>query len=213
MQKLSARRIVIYCIGIIILSCGITMNTKTNLGVSPVISVPYNITRVLGLPLGVPLFLYYAFLIFLQYVLLPKEFSLTKFLQIICAFLTSACVQIFDIILPSPDAWILRIPMLAAAILLTGLGMCITVGMNIVPNPADGLADAIGRKIGRDMGLGKNILDAVSIVIAVIIGLVFRRSLLGIGIGTVVAVIFTGRTVALFRKPTAKLAAFAGAEK
>lgn len=205
MKKLSAKRIVIYCIGILILACGITMNTKTGLGVSPVISVPYNITQVLGLPLGLPVFVYYAFLIFLQYVLLPKEFSFTKFLQIICAFLTSACVQVFDIILPSPDAWVLRIPMLVIAILLTGLGMCITVGMDLVPNPADGLASVIGKIMGKDMALGKNILDAVSIIVAIIIGLVFRGSLMGIGIGTVVAVIFTGRTVALFRRPTAKL--------
>ena len=205
MKKLSAKRIIIYCIGIVILACGITMNTKTGLGVSPVISVPYNITQVLGLPLGLPVFVYYAFLIFLQYVLLPKEFSFTKFLQIICAFLTSACVQVFDIILPSPDAWVLRIPMLIIAILLTGLGMCITVGMDLVPNPADGLASVIGKIMGKDMALGKNILDAVSIIVAIIIGLVFRGSLMGIGIGTVVAVIFTGRTVALFRRPTAKL--------
>ena len=208
MHRLSAKRIIIYCIGIIILACGITMNTKTNLGVSPVISVPYNITQVLGLPLGLPVFVYYAFLIFLQYVLLPKEFTFKKFLQIICALLTSACVQVFDIVLPSTDIWPLRILMLAVAILLTGLGMCITVGMDIVPNPADGLASDIGKKIGKDMGLGKNILDAVSIVAAIIIGLVCRGSLLGIGIGTVIAVIFTGRTVALFRGVQAKLVEF-----
>ena len=212
MRGISVKRIVIYCIGIVILACGITMNTKTNLGVSPVISVPYNITQILGLPLGLPVFVYYAFLIFLQYVLLPKEFTFKKFLQIICALLTSACVQVFDIILPSPDSWILRILMLAAAILLTGLGMNISVGMDIVPNPADGLASDIGRKIGKDMGLGKNILDAVSIIVAILIGLIFRGSLLGIGIGTVVAVIFTGRTVALFRRPTQKLKEFAGVE-
>ena len=208
MQRLSAKRIIIYCIGIIILACGITMNTKTNLGVSPVISVPYNITQVLGLPLGLPVFVYYAFLIFLQYVLLPKEFTFKKFLQIICALLTSACVQFFDIVLPTTQIWPLRILMLAVAILLTGLGMCITVGMDIVPNPADGLASDIGKKIGKDMGLGKNILDAVSIVAAILIGLVCRGSLLGIGIGTVIAVIFTGRTVALFRGVQAKLVEF-----
>ena len=212
MQKLSAKRIIIYVIGIVILACGITMNTKTNLGVSPVISVPYNITQVLGLPLGLPVFVYYAFLIFLQYVLLPKEFTFKKFLQIICALLTSACVQVFDIVLPSTNVWPLRILMLAVAILLTGLGMCITVGMDIVPNPADGLASDIGKKIGKDMGLGKNILDAVSIVVAIIIGLVCRGSLLGIGIGTVIAVIFTGRTVALFRGVQRKLITFVSEE-
>ena len=34
-----SRRFAIYCIGIMILALGITLNTKTNLGVSPVISL------------------------------------------------------------------------------------------------------------------------------------------------------------------------------
>ena len=34
-------RIALYLVGIIVLALGITLNTKTNLGVSPIISIPY----------------------------------------------------------------------------------------------------------------------------------------------------------------------------
>lgn len=205
LQSIFSKRVLVYCIGILILACGITLNTKTKLGVSPVISVAYNIAQILHTPLGVTTFVYYAFLIFLQFLLLPKEFSLFQCGQIICAFLTSAFIQLFDLALPSPDGMLPRLILLVIAIFLTGLGASITVGMRLVPNPADALANIIGKKVGRDLGLGKNILDASCIILAVILGLVFSGSLLGIGIGTAVSVVFTGRVMALVQGFTNRL--------
>lgn len=204
-KTIFSKRVLTYCIGILILACGITLNTKTRLGVSPVISVAYNIAQILHTPLGPTTFVYYAFLIFLQFLLLPKDFSIVQCGQIICAFLTSAFIQLFDLILPSPDGMPFRLLLLFIAIFLTGLGASITVGMKLVPNPADALANIIGKKIGRDLGLGKNILDAVCIILAVILGLVFSGSLLGIGIGTAVSVLFTGRVMALVQGFTNRL--------
>lgn len=205
LKNIFSKRVLTYCIGILILACGITLNTKTRLGVSPVISVAYNIAQILHTPLGATTFVYYAFLIFLQFLLLPKDFSILQCGQIICAFLTSAFIQLFDLILPSPDGMPFRLLLLFVAIFLTGLGASITVGMKLVPNPADALANIIGKKIGRDLGLGKNILDAVCILLAVILGLVFSGSLLGIGIGTAVSVLFTGRVMALVQGFTNRL--------
>ncbi len=204
-KTIFSKRVLTYCIGILILACGITLNTKTRLGVSPVISVAYNIAQILHTPLGPTTFVYYAFLIFLQFLLLPKDFSIVQCGQIICAFLTSAFIQLFDLILPSPDGMPFRLLLLFIAIFLTGLGASITVGMKLVPNPADALANIIGKKIGRDLGLGKNILDAVCIILAVVLGLVFSGSLLGIGIGTAVSVLFTGRVMALVQGFTNRL--------
>lgn len=48
MKTLKMKRILIYVLSLIILACGITLNTKTKLGVSPVISVAYNIAVILG---------------------------------------------------------------------------------------------------------------------------------------------------------------------
>ncbi len=204
-KTIFSKRVLTYCIGILILACGITLNTKTRLGVSPVISVAYNIAQILHTPLGPTTFVYYAFLIFLQFLLLPKDFSIVQCGQIICAFLTSAFIQLFDLILPSPDGMPFRLLLLFVAIFLTGLGASITVGMKLVPNPADALANIIGKKIGRDLGLGKNILDAVCIILAMILGLAFSGSLLGIGIGTAVSVLFTGRVMALVQGFTNRL--------
>ena len=41
-------RWIFYIAGLVILALGIMLNTKTNLGVSPIISVPYSISNVIG---------------------------------------------------------------------------------------------------------------------------------------------------------------------
>ena len=87
---------------------------------------------------------------------------------------------------------------LAAAIICTGAGMSMMIAMKFVPNPADGLAQAIGKAFGKNMGFGKNILDASCVAIACVIGLLFDKRIIGIGIGTVAAMLLVGRCVAVF---------------
>ena len=41
-----------YCIGLMILALGIILNTKTGLGVSPIISIPYSISKIWNINLG-----------------------------------------------------------------------------------------------------------------------------------------------------------------
>ena len=45
-QKKWILRIALYLIGIMVLALGITLNTKTNLGVSPIISMPYAVAQI-----------------------------------------------------------------------------------------------------------------------------------------------------------------------
>ena len=72
------------------------------------------------------------------------------------------------------------------------------VNMKLVPNPADALAATIGDKLGKGMGIGKNVFDVTCFCTSGIIGLVFTRHIIGLGIGTVLAVIFTGRVIAVY---------------
>ena len=47
LKKITGKQVVVYVLALIILGCGVSMNTKTNLGVSPVISVAYSIAQIL----------------------------------------------------------------------------------------------------------------------------------------------------------------------
>ena len=83
-------------------------------------------------------------------------------------------------------------------IVLTGVGAAMTVNMRLVANPADALAQTVGEVTQKGMGLGKNIIDFSAVGITLLIGLIAVRRPVGIGIGTVVAMIGIGRVVAMF---------------
>lgn len=204
-MKYTAKRIIIYIIGLIVLALGIDLNTKSQLGISPIISIPYNISQITGLMLGGVIFVYYVFLVVLQWLIQKKDFPIYQFLQVPCAFVTSAAVQVFNNILPTSDNLVLRIFILLLAIVITAIGASMVVGMQIVPNPADGLASIIGTKLGHGFGFGKNMIDAISICVSLLIGFIATHGLLGIGIGTVISMILTGRVIALLQKPMLKL--------
>ncbi len=200
MKMIFNKRVGIYLLGIVVLACGITLNTKTNLGVSPIISVAYCATEIGGVSLGITTFLWYMVMIGMQAILLRRDFKIWQLLQVGVSFLTSWFIGIFDEILPMAQTMGARVGVLMLAILVTALGMILTVGMKIVPNPADGLANVLGQKMGKDLGFGKNLFDFTSIVISVTVGFSLVGRLVGIGLGTVVTMVLTGRVVAVINR-------------
>lgn len=205
MKKMNFKRVCIYIIGLVILGCGIDLNTKTQLGVSPIISVAYNVAYLTHIPLGVMTFLYYVLFVLIQWLLLGKEFDYFQFFQIPASLVTSIFIQFFDNILPVANSYPTRILLLILAIIITAIGASLTVGMKIVPNPADGLADVIGKKLNKGFGFGKNVFDCTSLIISLVIGLIFTGGILGIGVGSLISMILTGRVIALFEGTISKL--------
>ena len=206
LRAFTPRRRIIYLLGTLILGCGIAMNTKTQLGVAPILSVAWNLSELIGIPFSLMSFLYYCFLILLQLLLLGREFEPIQALQLIASFFTSFFIGVFGRILPTAVTPAGRGLMLLGAILLTGVGIILTVGARFVPNPGDGMAQAIARRTKKSLGFSKNLLDIGSFLIAAALGFIFRGRLMGVGIGTVVTMLLTGRAVALLQKPLLRLA-------
>ena len=84
--------------------------------------------------------------------------------------------------------------------MFTAIGIALTVGMKLIPNPADGFAKTLGDVLGKGVGFGKNIADVISVTITAAISLIASGRLVGIGLGTILAMIFVGRVVALFNR-------------
>ena len=151
------------------------------------------------LNLGAITFVFYCFCVLIEVILKGKEFKLYELLQIPMSLVTSVFINIFDRYLNIvPDTLGQKLLVLFFAIVVTGIGAATMVNMKLVPNPADALAATIGDKLGKGMGIGKNVFDVTCFCTSGIIGLVFTRHIIGLGIGTVLAVIFTGRVIAVY---------------
>lgn len=75
-------RLVVYLIGLFIMTLGISMSVKSNLGVSPVSSIPYTITCITGLEMGKATILFHIVLVALQVVILRGAFQIKSLLRL-----------------------------------------------------------------------------------------------------------------------------------
>lgn len=204
-SKINGKTLLVYLLGNVVLAFGVCLNTKTALGVSPVTSVAFNISQITAVPFGVINFFYLCVLIGIQYLLLKGAFQRFQLTQILASFLSSFFLQLFDDLIVLPQALPIRLLALVIGVALTGFGASLTVGMRLIPNPADALAETVGRVLHRPFGFGKNVLDSIAITVSIVLGLFFKGSFLGIGIGTVVAMALTGRVIALCHPWTERL--------
>lgn len=205
------RRLVCYGVGMLVLTCGITLNTKTLLGVSPIISVPNSLSVLFGWDLGWVVTLFYLLCVAAQLPIKGRRFGILDVLQFPVSFLSGWLVGWYSKTLSfSNPSWFLRLTLLALAILLTGTGVCMMVNMELAPNPADGLVDSISQRSGKSMGLCKNLFDLACAAVTVTLSLILGGTVIGIGLGTVATVLFTGRVIALvnrfLREPMRRMA-------
>ena len=194
-------RWLIYSGGMAVLALGITLNTKTGLGVSPIISVAYSVSQIFSLNFGDMTFLLYILFVAVQLALRDKGERAATLLQIVVSLIFSRLLNLCDALLPYDSrshSLFANLLLLAAAIILTGLGIAMTINMRLFPNPGDGIVQAIADKIGKDQGMTKNIFDIGCVCATAVVGLCFGGKIIGIGIGTIAAMIGVGRAVALF---------------
>lgn len=71
-------RIPMYFVGLFIMTIGIALSVKSNLGVSPVSSIPYTMTCVWGIEMGKATIIFHAALVLIQIIILLKEFQTDK---------------------------------------------------------------------------------------------------------------------------------------
>ena len=197
-------RLLSYGLGIVILALGITLNTKTGLGVSALVSIAYTVANAWNLNFALMTFLLYTCFalieVGLKWGFLPqlRKVLWKDLLQIPFSLAFSLLLNVFGGIIPVAEHVGAQIVMLVLAIVCTGIGAAMIVDMHLIPNPADGLARVLGEKCGKNMGFGKNLFDFSAIVISIVIGMIGAGHIVGIGIGTVVAMICTGRVIAVF---------------
>lgn len=192
-------RIFFYILSLLILALGLTLNTKTGLGVSPIISVSYSISQILHLNFGNTTLVWYIVFVIAQLIIRGKNRRWYDLLQIPLSIVFTRFLNLFEkFILWETDSFAANMALLIVAIICTGIGAAMSVNMRLVPNPGDGIVAAIADFIHKDMGFAKNMFDLLNISMTFIIGIVSGHFLVGIGVGTVFAVIGVGRVVAAF---------------
>ena len=196
------RRFIVYAIGMLVLALGLTLNTKADLGVSPIISVPYSISQITGYNFGDLTFVVYALFVVVQIVihlnLKKNKKIMSDLLQLPLSLIFTRLLNIFSTYIPTSQNLGIRFIVLAFAIICTGVGAAMSLSMQLVPNPGDGIVQALAERFDKSVGITKNLFDCLNLSITLCISLFIAHQIVGVGIGTVIAVVGVGRVIALF---------------
>ena len=189
--------------GLFCLAVGVALSVNANLGISPVKSLPYVVSKILGTAMSTCVIGIFSFYILLQIVILRKEFKPIHLTQLIFStifgyFVDFAKWLLGDFCLPGYGG---RLVMLCMSIVVVAVGVVLYIDTELVPMPMEGLALALAKKSGRPFHNVKIVIDCTVVVTGLALSLVCLRRLDGIREGTVIAAIVTGKVIAWVKKP------------
>ncbi|MDO5455077.1 MAG: DUF6198 family protein [Corynebacterium sp.] len=197
-----ARRYFLLFFGLALMSLGIALSIRSDLGTTPISSVPATLNLITGWTVGTWLILLNLFFVGLQILLLRRRFPPIQLLQIPVVlvfglFNDAALWLVRDV---EPGNYLQQWGLVAAGILVVGVGVAYQVKAKATPLAGEGLILTISNELIRAFGPKKPFLfgnvkvtfDTTLVVIAAVLGLIFLGNLGGVREGTVAAALLVG---------------------
>lgn len=215
-QKITAKRILAYLGGLLLIAVGINVSKLAGLGISPVSSVPRALEVSLGFTLGQMVIAVYCLLVLAQFLVLRKDFKAVNVLGVAVGIVFGWMVDLVGIDpkafghlmygVPAPGTYPGKLLYLLVSVVIIGIGVSVYLKPKLVPMPAEGLAQAISQKTGKAFGDCKSIVDCSLIATAFLIQIIVLglSSLSGSTVvvreGTVISALLVGQAVKLVNK-------------
>lgn len=188
-------RLVCYFIGLFIMTAGIAISVKSNLGVSPVSSIPYTLTRCWGIEMGKATILFHCVLVLLQVLILRRNFKLKSLFQIpvgiVFGYFTTLCNYLMTFA-PTPENIIIRICMVLISVVLVAIGIFFYLPANIMPLAGEGVMQAVSDVTKIAFPKVKVSFDITMVIISLITCLIILHDLGSVGLGTIIAAVLVG---------------------
>lgn len=200
------KELIVYVVGMAILGLGLSLSTKFDLGTSAITALPFSISEIYNISFGNITLIYYLLYIIAQVVIhiVTKKYKMIfiDIIQVIVSIIFTRYLDIVKNIIPSfADLNIfVRIIIYLVPVVLVGIGALLTIKTNYPQNPPDGFIKTMAEVTKKDAGLIKNIVDIAVVIITCIFSYIVCHKIIGVGIGTVIAMLLVGRVMHLFDK-------------
>jgi uncharacterized membrane protein YczE len=167
------RRLPQLVVGIPVLGVGIALTLEARLGVSPFDVLHQGIAAKTGLSVGTVVILV-GIAILVLWIPLRQRPGLGTVLNTLTVGLV---IDLAVHMIPEPDLLAVRIPLLVAGIVVTGLGMGLYIGAGLGPGPRDGLMTGLAAK-GFPLWAVRTVLELAALLAGWVLGG-------NVGVGTV----------------------------
>ena len=203
------RRILVYVVGLFIMAFGVSLSLKSNLGVSPVNSLPNEISLVansfgINLSLGNAVIIIFSCYVLVQILIKRRRFPLIDLTQVVFSVIFGYFTN-FTGMLTNASSYLTSLPLrllfMAVSMVFIAFGVSIYMNAKLVNMPMEGMTLAISEQLGKPFARVKVVVDCSTVILALGLSLVFLHGIEGVGVGTVLAAVCVGLLV----KPIQKL--------
>lgn len=204
---ITIRNYAILIIGLFVMSFGVALSVKSNLGTTPISCIPNVLSFALPLSLGMITIIFNFLLILIQVVILRSNFERKQLMQIVVTtifgYFIDFALEILKPLVPSTyvEQWIICI----ISCFVIAFGVYFEVSSNAIVLPGEGVSLAIRYVTKIEFGKLKTAFDTSNVIIGAIISIALFNSFKGIGLGTIFAGIVVGYIVRAYRKLFIKL--------
>lgn len=193
-------RYLIYIVGLFINALGIVLSTYTGLGVACVTCLCTNAHNLFNISLGLSFSILYVIYVFLEFLILKKDFGIKNLLQAFFAFIFGYFTDfIKTIIYFEPTLLFSQLLLLTVSLFIIGLGVVILINCDLVPSAPDGFVQVVSNKLNRPFGKIKVYHDVIAAAIGILLGLIYGK-VEGLGIATIIAALSLGRIIGFIDK-------------
>ncbi len=194
MKKIMTR-FVIYVAGLFINALGITLSTYTGLGVACVTCFCTNLHNALGITLGNAFTLWYCVYVFMEFLMLRKDFGVKNLLQLGFAFILGFFTDfIKSFLILEPVGLVQQLTLLFVSLWIIALSVVVLINCDLVPSAPDGFVQVLSKKINKSFGNVKVFHDISVASAGVLIGFLHSKPE-GLGIATVIAAVTLGKMI------------------
>ncbi|WP_026893655.1 YczE/YyaS/YitT family protein [Clostridiisalibacter paucivorans] len=196
-------RLTLYLIGLFCLALGIVLAIKSDLGVSPVSSIPLSLSNIIGISLGTMTAGIFAFYVVLQILILRGKFKFKSLLQIFFGFVFGFFVDFATILLVWVEAnsYFTQVLLILISMFVVAVGIMLIIAMDIVPGAPEGLMLALCDVTGIHFPKMKVWFDTISVVLAATLSFIFLGHISSMREGTIISALLIGKIIEVISKP------------
>lgn len=192
------RRYVVFGISLLVIAFGISIITRSNLGTSPITSVPYVLSLNTNLSLGVYFFLFTIFLVILQMLLLGKKGILERKVELVMQFPVAFVLSFFTDLtmwmtsVLIPESYPVKIVSLVLGCMVLALGICLEVTADVTMISAEYTIQFATLRFKKNFGNIKIGFDVTLVLCAILLSWIMSGHIVGVREGTIIAALITG---------------------
>lgn len=196
-------RLFFYIAGLLIMTFGVAISIRSDLGVSPISSIPYTLTCVAGMDMGLSTTVCSIAFIIMQVIILRKQFRPFDLMQLPVSIMFGAfmtfCTGLVKY-MPEPGNFGVKIIMMLISTVVVAIGVFMYVSSGYITLPTEGIMIAVVRVWKFQFGSVKRAFDITMVVISGITCLIFIKELGSVGIGTIISAVLVGTEIKLLTK-------------